>query len=937
MGELLEMDAGTNTTIDLSKPFYTSPRKTMTRQELQEDLVIDWVSEICNGDPPRRGDLRSRLYNEANPPSLEERHAKGFDLHRRETLDALHDDHADDRVPDVNDTTGLPYYAYVNASTTRGRKNGRATNGRLIPSRGKSLGFQQITNALELLSHYEDLRLDEDDLERLHGLVERDNDRVRSHTRYDVFPTGDGSIVYRPTSPNAQERLKNHDFGMGDHGPLILGDLPLITYVSDAGLIDEVPTDEIVPPSKLEFRYDDETLEDIEEWTVLPVHHGLPATGVRTGMIDAVEHKKMPVRRNRPWPEFQRCTHWNLSSEEFHNPFIIVDVDREDALDVYQDAVEAGRIPPASYVIINHANGHVQLAYLIPPARRGCPRQTGMMLLIKGVLVAALDGDRNETNGRCRNPFYIGCNGSREDGRGVDHRGKTVWNDIEVRVPDASKTGGCRSWTMAALKDFLVKSGEWETYHRGVKAERRRRGFADAHRGAIGDGKTTALDPRHIQGQLVPMGERNSITTRVVDHHIWTDRICDEDQLVQLVLEELSYEQVEGDLYGEADVRGVVRSALRFHKKHYDPRLDARSELHRRNLRIDGQGNCVDADGRVVCRVEDLSSSKKKRRKSWFAVSSGRKGGSRNSEAQRVQRAAGLGAGVKRNERLFDQNREAVRAAMEAVEADPSRLTVVRSDGRKIEISPKAAVWREIEAGAVKMGKTTCYRHYKALVEEKSREAHEIHGDVNQLVTGNRETVSSGVARPSLEAAGISKGKMVFFLNNVAVVVVDVMVPKLMELGFAEDAVKVLDGVIAMERVLKGRILTARDKTFQDAKNQILGGSEPVMRRAREVFFNNGLKRMEAEVEASGVSNLLRVQGRFVSKKDTSRRPSPRVADVWTGAPADQMDWSDTASVRDWVADLSDGAEDVARLAGALGWVADVPDGVPDHAELAGV
>ena len=903
--------------IDLSKPFFTSPYLSQTRGERMEEFAIEWISNIVYGYKPSNGDMRSRLYNMSNPPSMDERHEKGFSLYNRETI--TEDDFKDDLVPDIDDITGEEYYYWREQERLESpgffvtvSQNKSSSTGKLVPLPQVCKQFNLITRSLEDVTHTSDLNLSEKDLARLHGIAANDHDRVRKNTHYDLHPTGDGSMICRPSDPNAQNRMKNHDFGAGEHGPLMLGDLPLITYPNTYKLVDSVPSPIITSP-ELRFKTDDE-LDEMAESGEL-VYRDLAVKNVRLNGVDAVESKKGPRNLNRPWSEVMNCTHWDLTSSKYTNPFITVDIDQPDAVEIYRKTVDDGLVPEASYVIVNRDNGHAQFFYIIPAVDRNDPAQLNLYKMIKSTLVVMLNGDLYETGRRCRNPYYIRCN----DRVNPDMRNrKTTFDgddDLEVRVPDAAKTGGCRIWSLYGLKDFLTKSGATGKYGEYRRKMVKGRALTGMYQGSIDDGRRTALDPFCVMGETIPCGLRNSVTNRVVNYHIWHEKMLDEDKIVEKVMVELDYEQPEGDLFGEAQIRPVVKSALRNHKRRYNPCLDPSSPLYRTNLKVK-DGKCVDkSTGKVVCGLEELKSKGVSNIPGivvgdTIAMRNGRKGGSKHSEAQQSQRSMNLRNGVKAKIEAQDRNREAVMRAIKSVDAtSDDDLVMVKADGRKVKISRKAAVWHRVEAdSSVKMSRRTCDRHYDELIRVKSEEAVKLHDDVNGKILGRRGDVL-------LKDTKGAKSSVVL-LQNLSGFAMGPLVTELRSRGYAPAAVDVLDAVINMEEF----VLAACGKVDHKNKTPEVGEDMRRMGRLfRDVFYTEGLWRMrnldcgrEWDKRFSGVVRL--PDGKH------------RTINWWSehGSSKPLVDWVDDSSVREWAESMSAGSNEVLNELGRIGWFREV-------------
>ena len=302
----------------------------------------------------------------------------------------------------------------------------------------------------------------------------------------------------------------------------------------------------------------------------------------------------------------------------------MVDVDSPDAINRYENAVDEG-LPPASYVILNQANGHAQFFWLIPPSRRyddkGHKTDTlGLYELITSTLNWKLDGDVNAHGHRCRNPYYSGCNSSSEfncfvnnamgsvtasdlitatnsdssgktdaagsspnpnglnvngDATTTTTRSESVDDEIRVSVfyPGAESDGGIHVWSLSELY-YELSALDWIPEGRRVintrKALARRNGA-----GSLFDGSWSALDPQFIDGE-VPEGYRLNATFRVLTWGVWTGHVEPElDAMLEFVKQTLVFDESESP-FTDDEIKSACRSVLKFYRAHFNPNHPSR-------------------------------------------------------------------------------------------------------------------------------------------------------------------------------------------------------------------------------------------------------------------------------------------------------------------------------------------------------------------------
>lgn len=523
---------------------------------------------------------------------------------------------------------------------------------------------------------------------------------------------------------NKSHALANFDLTCG--APVI-GDIPLVTYTSDYA------TGTVIDESSVGDDGEDlaTPLNKINVPSASSMNEMAPANDasnnvdgrsesesnlkIRWVIPEAVESKKASRNSMPCWSDVMRSGWWTLSTDNWTSPYIMVDGDSPDAINRYENAVDEG-LPPASYVILNQANGHAQFFWLIPPSRRyddkGHKTDTlGLYELITSTLNWKLDGDVNAHGHRCRNPYYSGCN-SYPNGLNVNGdatttttRSESVDDEIRVSVfyPDSESDGGIHVWSLSELY-YELSALDWIPEGRRVintrKALARRNGA-----GCLLDGSWSALDPQFIDGE-VPEGYRLNATFRVLTWGVWTGHVEPElDAMLQFVRQTLVFDE-SGSPFTDDEIKSACRSVLKFYRAHFNPnhpsRLNERlttlrsgygedvedlegstSEklsddeiithgLMRLGLKIDGSDaeSVIDVlTNKPVCSKDDLVIDREQRRLlDPRARLSGSRGGSRQSLAQRMAQVDNLAKGRGRKvgeDGLTDSERLVLKAISE--------------------------------------------------------------------------------------------------------------------------------------------------------------------------------------------------------------------------------------------------------------------------------
>ena len=460
------------------------------------------------------------------------------------------------------------------------------------------------------------------------------------------------------------DRNKSHALDTFDLtcGAPVIGDIPLVTYTSDYAtgtVIDESsvgddgedldsPLNKINVSSASSMNEMDSAVSS-DPTEVKPDSNASNANSnnvdgrsesesslkIRWVIPEAVESKKASRNSMPCWTDVIRSGWWTLSTDNWTSPYIMVDVDSSDAINRYENAVDEG-LPPASYVILNQANGHAQFFWLIPPSRRyddkGHKTDTlGLYELMTSTLNWKLDGDVNAHGHRCRNPYYSGCNSSSEfncfvnnaigsvtasdlitatnssidlttsdssdkteaagsspdlDLNGFDGDGsasptalglRSTDDDDEIRVsvfyPDSESDGGIHVWSLSELY-YELSALDWIPEGRRVINTRK----ALARRngaGSLFDGSWSALDPQFIDGE-VPEGYRLNATFRVLTWGVWTGHVEPElDAMLQFVRQTLVFDE-SGSPFTDDEIKSACRSVLKFYRSHFNPNHPSR-------------------------------------------------------------------------------------------------------------------------------------------------------------------------------------------------------------------------------------------------------------------------------------------------------------------------------------------------------------------------
>lgn len=462
------------------------------------------------------------------------------------------------------------------------------------------------------------------------------------------------------------DRNKSHaldDFDLTCGAPVI-GDIPLVTYTSDYAtgtVIDESSVgdldkdldsplnkinvsssssmnemDSAVPSDPTEVKPDSNASNDASNNV-----DGRSESGsnlrIRWVIPEAVESKKASRRSMPCWSDVIRSGWWTLSTDNWTSPYIMVDIDSSDAINRYENAVDEG-LPPASYVILNQANGHAQFFWLIPPSRRyddkGHKTDTlGLYELITSTLNWKLDGDVNAHGHRCRNPYYSGCNSSSRLGYSMD--GVSASDSITSAVtisfydgnadPAASDSsdvtdaagsspdlnlngfdgdGGASPTALGlgstddddeirvsvfypdsesdggihvwSLSELYYELSALDWINEGRRVINTRKALARRNgAGSLFDGSWSALDPQFIDGE-VPEGYRLNATFRVLTWGAWTGHVEPElDAMLQFVRQTLVFDE-SGSPFTDDEIKSACRSVLKFYRAHFNPNHPSR-------------------------------------------------------------------------------------------------------------------------------------------------------------------------------------------------------------------------------------------------------------------------------------------------------------------------------------------------------------------------
>ena len=484
------------------------------------------------------------------------------------------------------------------------------------------------------------------------------------------------------------DRNKSHaldDFDLTCGAPVI-GDIPLVTYTSDYAtgtVIDESsvgglgkdldsPLNKInlssassmnemapaVSSDPTEVKPDSNVSNDASN-NVNGRSESESNLKIRWVIPEAVESKKASRNSMPCWSDVIRSGWWTLSTDNWTSPYIMVDIDSSDAINRYKNAVDEG-LPPASYVILNQANGHAQFFWLIPPSRRyddkGHKTDTlGLYELITSTLNWKLDGDVNAHGHRCRNPYYSGCNSSSRLGYSMngglasdaiapavtigfyDGNADPAASDLSD-VTDAAGSspdlnlngfdgdGGASPTALGlgstddddeirvsvfypgaesdggihvwSLSELYYELSALDWINEGRRVINTRKALARRNGvGSLFDGSWSALDPQFIDGEI-PAGYRLNATFRVLTWGAWTGHVEPElDAMLQFVRQTLVFDE-SGSPFTDDEIKSACRSVLKFYRAHFNPNHPSRL-----NDRLTALGEGYGED------VEDLEGS----------------------------------------------------------------------------------------------------------------------------------------------------------------------------------------------------------------------------------------------------------------------------------------------------------------------------------------
>lgn len=404
----------------------------------------------------------------------------------------------------------------------------------------------------------------------------------------------DGSTMITPLDETMKKRLESHSDVTKRHiGSLALGDLGILAW-----------------PSKFS-KNDDGSFTSTETKRRSVIY--MCSNGKFGKSIYRVAVK-----------DIAKYSHWTLASSSKTAPFIAVDVDKEDAMVRYLMAAKKGLVPPCSWIIENHMNGHAQIFWAIPAIRREHERAMKLYDAVKAVLCMSLQGDVCFVDRRCQSPYWYRIG---QDWKKVEHDVSefedTTW---DVYLPGSK--GGYRRWSLDAIKDFLVSHGAWDPAEgfKYVHGEHEDLTPYDTEyrippsfvRDKIDDesgvdkatGRMKAINPETIPNHSIQEGEREVKLFLMATWVAWHRSRVQDFRYIDVYA--LNINKMSTPL-PQSEVRKVAKSVKRYLKKHWD--------------------------------------KKKAHQKNESAVEMGRKGGLKNSIRQQVARVHCLYAGNLERER----------------------------------------------------------------------------------------------------------------------------------------------------------------------------------------------------------------------------------------------------------------------------------------------
>jgi hypothetical protein len=272
--------------------------------------------------------------------------------------------------------------------------------------------------------------------------------------------------------------------------------------------------------------------------------------------------------------------YWTAGTTRLSYPGILVDVDRKDALEFVDGKIADDLAPKYSWAIVNHANGHAQFCWQVPPIFKSNAGAAKLYSAVYKTLSFILEGDACFTGLRSQNPLWIGL-GSRKNRR-------------EIVIPD----GVYRLYSLDDLKQWFKERRSWcpagsmmsraerkfmastdPGQHGGVRPE-----IVEAlgpHAREIIGGGLKSLNPGLVHGVTIPEGWRNNVAFRVATWLIWHGR--DPEDVKDLV----RFDDKTGDMDRECDA--VIAKVRRFFRKTYDPGSVKASVEYREHCRKIGR------------------------------------------------------------------------------------------------------------------------------------------------------------------------------------------------------------------------------------------------------------------------------------------------------------------------------------------------------------
>jgi hypothetical protein len=370
----------------------------------------------------------------------------------------------------------------------------------------------------------------------------------------------DGGLHLSPVDHHLQQSLSQHDRAQRWCGPVDLRALPMMSNFTD----------------EHDRRVDGHQLDD----------HTIVSSSLIRSSVKSVANRKNSVIQPSDRHVDVRCSsfwsYWTADTSRTSYPGVLIDVDRDDAMTSVNQLIHDGKIPTYSWAIVNHVNGHAQFCWQTPAWSK---QNAGVMKLYSAVyhtLSFIMGGDRCFVGSRSQNPLWSGL------GKRSSHR--------EMVIP----TGVYRLYALDGLKQWFVQHESWcprgsmQRHHdRYVVFDGRSKATAVANGDAspvlddhgmapeelkrmygskadhIFNDTLTALDPRLLDGVIIPKGWRNAIVFRVATWLIWHNR------RPETVTDYVHFHDDEH--LSAREIASVCRKVTRYYRRRFNPKYRSAS------------------------------------------------------------------------------------------------------------------------------------------------------------------------------------------------------------------------------------------------------------------------------------------------------------------------------------------------------------------------